>query len=976
MVCFIVSGQEFMNAIGTAGEDESGTTITKGPTGDLFIGGYSGDEGLVLRVSPEGEKIWMQSIDFGPDPDYVMELEITSDNFIIGCGNARTGVGFNAYGFIFKMELDGTLIWSRRINCDDLYIWTNGLEEVDNGNYRMMGSYKNTRLDNYLIEYEATTGSVVWDSIYAQTTIDNAFDESYYDIVTHEDNGADYIGGRFQLAGGMGTFRPSLTKINADGHLEWSKTYIYNSSPSGGRYYCFGVDQDEDAVIMGLLCRDGATSPPFETGLIKTDLNGDFAWAKLYTSPGRDIRSYNMQTVPGGYLISGWIETGDKALFMIKADELGNVIWAKEYGGGEDEDVYLSASNSRTVVSGSTVYTVGRTASFTGSKDVLLIRADLLTGELSDDGCFDDLTIITEDLPAYQQDYPMVHERLPVTSENPTMPITSIDLEETSRLIEVESDTTVSGDTLYICDGEELDILADWNPELDFLWNTGETTQMITVNESGTYYVAISLEGGCLIYEDSVTIELDNVFFDLGPDTTICSEDSYLLAPGYIDDASYSWQDGSTEPDFLVEESGLYWLTIVSGLCTYTDSVTIDFSNIDIDLGLDSALCYGDSILLDAGNPGATYLWSDDATSQTNWIFDSGDIWVEVNNGICNDRDTINLSFSDVRVDLGNDTVLCMGSSLILDATVGPGITYTWSDGSTTPLLTIEDAGTYSVTVSDGICFHTDEIIVEFSDITADISLNPPIGCSPLEVDFTDLSSSDVGEIVSWNWQFGDAATSNLQHPEHTYTFPGTFDITLTVFNEYGCSQTMICNSCVTVEEGAIANFTMDPTGSVSPGTSVSFANQSMNETEIIWHFEDGVTSVSENPSYVFDTPGAFDIMLIAKNSSGCNDTLVQRIFVEEDILIYVPNIFTPDGDSFNEQWRVYMNGIDIYDFHLILYNRWGEIIWESYDVSKSWDGTYGGNLVQDGVYVWQLEFGEKWTDERHVMTGHVTVLK
>ena len=65
-----------------------------------------------------------------------------------------------------------------------------------------------------------------------------------------------------------------------------------------------------------------------------------------------------------------------------------------------------------------------------------------------------------------------------------------------------------------------------------------------------------------------------------------------------------------------------------------------------------------------------------------------------------------------------------------------------------------------------------------------------------------------------------------------------------------------------------------------------------------------------------------------------------------------------------------------MYDFHLLLFNRWGEIIWESYNSGAGWNGTYGGALVQDGVYVWTIEYGDKWTDERKTITGHLTILK
>jgi gliding motility-associated-like protein len=119
-------------------------------------------------------------------------------------------------------------------------------------------------------------------------------------------------------------------------------------------------------------------------------------------------------------------------------------------------------------------------------------------------------------------------------------------------------------------------------------------------------------------------------------------------------------------------------------------------------------------------------------------------------------------------------------------------------------------------------------------------------------------------------------------------------------------------------------------------------------------------------------------VQLVAFNSSGCTDTAWHMINVEDVLIYYVPNVFTPDGDNFNQTFKpIFTSGYDIYDYHLMIFDRWGEIIFESYNAEFGWDGTYGDNgLVQDGVYVWQIDFGDTISDERHVRRGHITVLK
>ncbi len=961
-----------MRGLGTPAANEGSSSLIMGPSGDYYMGGYSDNKGMVSRVSPDGEVIWMKTIDFGPDPDYLMNLRLTTDNFIIGCGNSRTGGGDNDYGFVFKIDLSGTVLWKRKFVCDDLYLWANAITESSNGNYRAIGSFKNTRQDNYVIEYDAGTGAVVWDSIYAKT-IDNSVDESFLDVVSHPTNNADYVCGRFQLGGGMGTYRPSLTRINEDGSFAWSKTYIYNVSPAGGRYYAFSVDKHEDSLVMGLLCRDGGTAPPFETGLIKTDLDGDISWAKLYTSPGNDIRSYNMIAFADGYLIGGWVEAADKALFLIRTNSSGDVIWSKQYSVGGTEDVIVASSNTRIVVDGTYVVTVGRTDAFGATFDAFLVKADLATGELMDGSCFEDLPIVTTVLPSFQEDYPMVVERLPITVTDPAMPEVDIDIDDSGLLVEAATDTAVGGDTLIICDGEMVDLLADWDPSLDFLWSTGETTNEITVTESGTYWVNVMVGGDCVVFSDTVTIILDDAFFDLGPDLTICDGADVLLDPGFFDGATYEWQDGSTDQTFLAGADGLYWVTVDAEFCSHTDSINVLFDVLEVDLGADTSLCEGELLVLDAENPGATYEWNDGSTDQTLTVTESGSYWVLVDNGICENPDTIDVTYSSVLVDLGDDTTLCAAASLLLDA--GPGFSYLWNDGATTQTITVTIADTYSVTITDGVCSSFDEIEVDFSTPVCNFDGNPLNGCLALTVNFSDLSVADGGTITSWYWSFGDGSISTDPNPIHTYTTAGTFDVSLTITTSNGCTASQTFVDYISASDGAIAGFTIS-SDFISTETVVNFTNTSLNSTSWAWYFGDGAESNNANPEHVFNGPGEYVVTLIAFNENGCHDTITKTIIVKEDIFIYIPNVFTPDGDDFNEIWKPYIYGIDVYDFHLVLFNRWGEIIWESYNSGAGWNGTYGGALVQDGVYVWTIEYGDKWTDERKTITGHLTFLK
>ena len=116
---------------------------------------------------------------------------------------------------------------------------------------------------------------------------------------------------------------------------------------------------------------------------------------------------------------------------------------------------------------------------------------------------------------------------------------------------------------------------------------------------------------------------------------------------------------------------------------------------------------------------------------------------------------------------------------------------------------------------------------------------------------------------------------------------------------------------------------------------------------------------------------------LYAYSPLQCVDSVKATISVVEEVIYYIPNTFTPDDDNYNEYFKaVFTSGYDPYDFELLIFNRWGELIWESHDDSVGWDGTYGGEIVQDGTYTWKIEFKTTMTDERITVRGHVNVIR
>jgi gliding motility-associated-like protein len=142
-----------------------------------------------------------------------------------------------------------------------------------------------------------------------------------------------------------------------------------------------------------------------------------------------------------------------------------------------------------------------------------------------------------------------------------------------------------------------------------------------------------------------------------------------------------------------------------------------------------------------------------------------------------------------------------------------------------------------------------------------------------------------------------------------------------------------------------------------------------------MWNFGDGTSSNQENPTHVFTTSNEFEIELIAINGI-CVDTTSIVLTIDEYFIIYVPKSFTPDGDEFNNSFQPIISYNGAFDYELLIFDRWGEIVFESKNPNESWDGTYKKcKLVQDGVYVWKITItGNKKLNKE--LRGHVTVLK
>ncbi len=536
-----------------------------------------------------------------------------------------------------------------------------------------------------------------------------------------------------------------------------------------------------------------------------------------------------------------------------------------------------------------------------------------------------------------------------------------------------------------ICVGECVDLVAatigSFTAPVTYAWNNGIIATDSVVNvcpTATTTYEVIGTDSTGLADTAIVTITVvAPPVINLGNDTAICFV-PFTLDAGNIG-ASFSWQDGSNTQLFSVDSSGVFSVTVDNGVCINTDSIVINYDPAIVNLGPDIITCQPDTVVFDTGVLFVSYLWGDNSTDQTLNALNTGMYSVEVTNSSgCTALDTTEIIAGSLALNLGSDTVICQGQSLLVNAqTQASGVDYLWSTGSTNPTLTLTDAGVYWVEVSSGICLQRDSIEVQEQIVTAAFEGLNESGCSPVTIDFNSTSVVSIGSITSWDWNFGNGMNSNVENPNQTYLNEEgiTYPIQLIVTSDLGCTDDTTVFMQINAYPQVVAEFSYFP-NTVLFDEDIYFENLSTNATSWQWDFGDGVNSIEESPAHSYLTIGTYSITLIASNEFGCNDTISYQLEVSSETLLFVPNTFTPDGDEFNQNWVVQISEIDIYDFRITLFNRWGELIWESFDPEVGWDGTINGAAVQDGVYTWKIEVGTKFTGKREIFTGHVNVIR
>lgn len=291
---------------------------------------------------------------------------------------------------------------------------------------------------------------------------------------------------------------------------------------------------------------------------------------------------------------------------------------------------------------------------------------------------------------------------------------------------------------------------------------------------------------------------------------------------------------------------------------------------------------------------------------------------------------------------------------------------------------------TITLTVSDNDCVETvaHEVRVNPIPPVLDFDYFPPSGCAPLTVSF--INQSRYADPTSYLWRFGEKeGTSRAVDPTYTYLQPGDYSVTLSATNALGDTVSVTREKIIHVLQNPVAKFAVYPTTPINvPGEILYTDNRSLYASEYFWDFGDGSTSADVEPQHQYAREGSYDITLIAKNGNGCADTTVQLSAVRavNHGKVLVPNAFIPNksgpGSTNILNNEVFLPLVQkVTRFQMVVFNRWGEMVFETTDPDVGWDGYHKGKLCPQDVYIYRIT-AEYENGRTITRTGDVNLIR
>ncbi|MCB0794001.1 MAG: gliding motility-associated C-terminal domain-containing protein [Flavobacteriales bacterium] len=544
---------------------------------------------------------------------------------------------------------------------------------------------------------------------------------------------------------------------------------------------------------------------------------------------------------------------------------------------------------------------------------------------------------------------------------------------------------------------------------------------------SGTFVPGTSLDGE---YEYSASVpgfctqigRVEVTTYDLNNTAQTTDVSCHGLMDGLIEISTignggpwnYSWTDDQgnaiqTTPNAVMDEmetgAGSFAVVVMEGSNGNACSDTLVFVIAEPDeveitaLTSDTVICRNGTALMAVSVQGGvgtiSYDWSHGASMSSEQVSPLNTTFYSVyafdGNGCSSDT----LEFQvTVRPPLNFALIDTVFSCPEVDVTLSPfnvtggdgSYAFDWGNGpshSPDHTVNLTTSQNLCMTLSDGCettpvtrCIRVEIIPIPELIVTVDSAL----GCEPFAVRFA-LEDTTGGAQIEWD--FGDGvSTPGPDSVGHTYADPGGYDLSVVVTWPNGCMDDTTVVDMVIVEPLPDANFTWSPLPVSVLLPEVDF-EELAGPYAVTYDWDFAGLGGSQEPDPTFWFPGelgaSYPVTLLVTNALGCPDSVTKLVEVRDELMVYVPNTFTPDGDGINDFFFVNGNDISALDFELIIFDRWGQVVFETEDPAEPWNGTLGnggGDVLMSGVYAWKLRTRSAYSKEKREWTGHVNLLK
>ena len=468
--------------------------------------------------------------------------------------------------------------------------------------------------------------------------------------------------------------------------------------------------------------------------------------------------------------------------------------------------------------------------------------------------------------------------------------------------------------------------------------------------------------------------------------------------------------DGSAVGPFQIKwnTAGIYQvqLGIIENGCSSLPSITeVVVRELPLaDAGTVPQLCSGDTVRFSPfEDPAYSYSWapsdglSDDSVATPDLTLNSIHNYVEnftytlrVFDGYCSSSDSVEVSLAPVpNAFFAHSEAQCMADhsfDLVGEGGFDSTASYTWNLGphafSHSPNdkdlqgIMFDVAGTHvlSLVVSQFGCAsaaYLDSVVIHANPI-ADFDASHVKGCLPHSPEL--LAVPVAGSNVIYQWSFGDGNTGLGIEPNNTYNTSGYMAVSLTVTDDNGCSSSKSVPNFIQVLEQPVAGFRATPEILFIGVDELQLTSLSQNALYSYYVINQD-TILGATNSYNFNEPGEYPITQVVVNGAGCSDEITHIVKVEYGTEYYIPAAFTPNNDGKNDVFKV--EGSEILDFSLVIFDRWGHAIFQSNDITNGWDGKSinSAQPVPEGVYVFRIEMKNKQNRDI-VENGSVTLLR